>query len=186
MQAFDYLSVLLSIVLGLGITQLLSAFARWLELRREIKPYAPSALWAGFLLLVHVQTWWAMFALRGVRDWNFLEFTVVLLQPILLFLLASLALPGPQSTERDMRAHFFAHRLWFFWIFLAVLVVSLSKDLVIAGVLPTPLNLAFHGALFACGVTALSSRGPLVQLASATSALALMVLYIGVLFANLG
>jgi hypothetical protein len=186
MQAFDYLSVLLSIVLGLGITQLLSGFARWLELRREMKPYAPSALWAGFLLLVHVQTWWAMFGLRGIRDWTFLEFAVVLLQPILLFLLASLALPGPQSAERDMKVNFFAHRRWFFWMFLGVLVASISKDLVIAGVLPTRLNLAFHGGLFVCGVTALSSRQSLVQLAAATSALALMVVYIGVLFANLG
>ena len=63
MHAFDYLSVLLSIVLGLGMTQLLSAVARWLELRHETKTYAPAAIWAAFLMVVLVQTWWSMFGM---------------------------------------------------------------------------------------------------------------------------
>ncbi|THD55101.1 hypothetical protein [Phenylobacterium sp.] len=103
MHAFEYLSVLLSIVLGLGRTQLLTAIGRWLELRGEIKPHAPTALWAAFLLLVYVQTWWAMFALRDMTSWTFLQFATVLARPALMFLLSSLALPGPLSPEKDLK-----------------------------------------------------------------------------------
>jgi len=185
MHAFDYLAVLISIVLGLAMTQLLAALARWLELRGEMKAYAPAALWAGFLLLVDVQTWWSMFGLRDAASWTFLQFAVVLVQPILLFLLAALALPGPVSAERDLKAWFLRHRAWFFGLFLALLAVSVAKDLVVGGRLPSGPNLAFHVALAACGATALASKRDGVQLAAGLAALGLIVAYVGVLFADL-
>ena len=55
MDAFSYLSVLLSIVLGLGITQLLQGFGRLMNARSRVRPYWPSLLWAVVLLVAHVQ-----------------------------------------------------------------------------------------------------------------------------------
>ncbi|WP_372784101.1 hypothetical protein [Phenylobacterium sp.] len=185
MHAFDYLSVLLSIVLGLGMTQLLSAVARWLELRHEVKPYLPAAIWAAFLMIVLVQTWWAMFGMRNIPDWSFLQFCVVLAQPVLLFLLTALVLPGPQSQERDLEAFFIQHRTWFFGLLMALLVVSVSKDLALSGHLPATPNLIFHGVFFAGSVLALVSRRPAFQLLIALIALILMGAYIAVLFADL-
>lgn len=185
MHAFDYLSVMLSIVLGLGMTQLLSAVGRWLELRHEIKPYAPAAIWAAFLMVVLVQTWWSMFGMRNIVEWGFLQFCVVLAQPVLLFLMTALILPGQQSTERDLQAFFFRHRTVFYGLLLALLLVSASKDLVLAGRLPATPNLIFHGVFFVGAVVALVSRRPAVQLLIALAALVLMLVYVGALFANL-
>ena len=105
MDAFSYLSVLISIVLGLGITQLLSGMARWVAGRAEVRLYAPAVCWAFTLLLIHVQTWWTMFPLRLHKDWTFLQFAVVLLQPSILYLLAALALPT--AAGADMKAKIF-------------------------------------------------------------------------------
>jgi hypothetical protein len=185
MQAFDYLSVFLSIVLGLGLTQLLSAVARWLEQRHETRLYAPAAIWAAFLMLVLVQTWWSMFGMRNIRTWSFLQFCVVLAQPVLLYLLTALVLPGPQSEERDLQAFFFRHRTWFFTLLMTLLVVSASKDLVLAGRLPATPNLIFHAIFFVGTGIALVSRRPAVQLLIAILAMALMLIYIAALFANL-
>ncbi|HEY3948406.1 hypothetical protein [Phenylobacterium sp.] len=185
MQAFDYLSVLLSIVLGLGLTQLLSAVARWMELRHEVKPYAPAAIWAVFLMVVLVQTWWSMFGMRGRAAWSFLQFCVVLAQPTLLYLLTALALPGPQSEERDLERFFFRHRSWFFGLLMALLVVSVSKDLVLGHRLPSTPNLAFQAVFFIGAVVALVVRRNGVQLLIAIIALVLMLAYIATLFANL-
>lgn len=184
-DAFEYLSVLISIVLGLGITQLLLGFSRWLEHRRTFKPYGPAIAWAGFLLLVHVQTWWAMYGLRLYADWNFLQFSVVLLQPILLFLLAVLVFPGPSAAEHDLRRNFFAQRPWFFGLFVALLVVSLLKDVVRDGALPEPVNLGFHAALLAVGGGGLACTGRRTHAGLAYGALSLFVIYIGILFADL-
>jgi hypothetical protein len=185
MHAFDYLSVLLSIVLGLGMTQLLSAVARWLELRHETKAYAPAAIWAAFLMVVLVQTWWSMFGMRNIAEWSFLQFCVVLAQPVMLYLLTALVLPGPQSKEQDQEAFFFQHRTWFFGLLMALLVSSVCKDVVLGGKLPATPNLIFHAVFFAGSALALISRRPWVQLLSAIAALALMLVYVAALFAEL-
>ena len=100
MDAFSYLSVLLSIVLGLGITQLLQGFGRLMNARSRVRPYWPSLLWAVVLLVAHVQNWWSMFGLRGRAHWSFLDFALVLSNPILLYLLAALVLP--ENVEGDV------------------------------------------------------------------------------------
>jgi len=41
MSAFDYLSVLISIILGLGIAQVLSGFGRLLNVRSRVRWYGP-------------------------------------------------------------------------------------------------------------------------------------------------
>ena len=68
MDDFTHLSVLISIVLGLGLTNLLMGLARVVQMRDRVKIYWPSLVWAVTLLLVHAQTWWTMFGLRTVHD----------------------------------------------------------------------------------------------------------------------
>lgn len=185
MHAFDYLSVLLSIVLGLGMTQLLSAVARWLELRHETKTYLPAAIWAAMLMIVLVQTWWTMFGLRNMTEWNFLQFCVVLVQPVMLYLLTALVLPGAQSKQQDQEAFFLEHRTWFYGLLMALLAASITKDVVLRGSLPGAPNLIFHAVFFAGSLFGLSSRKRGVQLASAVAGLVLMLVYVTALFAEL-
>lgn len=185
MDVFEYLSVLLSIVLGLGITQLLLGFSRWLHQRAAYRSYGPAIAWAAFLFLVHVQTWWSMFGLRHWEEWSFLQFSLVLLQPVLLFLLATLIFPLPEADDPDLRSNFFAQRRWLFGLFLALIVVSLLKDLVRSGSLPVPVNLGFHGVLFGVGVVGLATTRDSYHRALAYFALLLFMVYIGLLFAEL-
>ena len=56
MDALEYLAVLISIILGLGIAQLLGGLGRWVEHRASFRPFAPALIWAVILLLIHVQT----------------------------------------------------------------------------------------------------------------------------------
>jgi hypothetical protein len=180
-EAFEYLSVLISIVLGLGITHLLMGFGRWLEQRGRFRPFGPSLAWAAFVLLVHVQTWWTMFGYRGYTEWNFLQFTVVLLQPVVLFLLAMIVFPSGDSPRRDLKENFLHQRPWFFGLLIVLLLVSVLKDLVRDGDLPDPVNLGFHGVFLGMAVAGLllkteRAHGPL-----AYSALTIFVGYVAAL-----
>jgi len=114
MEAFGYLAVLISIILGLGIAELLGGMARRIEQRSAFRPFAPAMIWAGILLLIHIQTWWSMFGLRHLEQWTFVRFAVVLLQPIILYLMAVLALPSLNAPEIDLRLNYFGQRKWFF------------------------------------------------------------------------
>ncbi len=149
MSAFDYLSVLISIILGLGITQVLSGFGRLLNVRSRVRWYGPAVAWGVLLLLIHVQTWWAMFQLRTRPTWTLPVFLFVLLLPILLYLMAALALPDAGGTEPiDMKASYYAHAGWFFGIAMAVIVSSMLRPLVLGSTFRFDADHAFQALFF--------------------------------------
>ena len=183
MEAFTHLSVLLSIILGLGMAELLGGFTRLIEHRSTARLFAPAICWALLLLIVHVQTWWTLFGLRGQRDWTFLSFCVVLLQPIALYLLASLVFP--RGEHPDLRSSYFANRRWFFAFLIFLLLASLAKDLVLSGSLPSTPNLAFHVVLLVTSAVAIYTPNERFHRQLAFSSLAMILLYIGLLFSRL-
>jgi len=159
MDQFSYLSVLLSIILGLAITQVLKGFRGIVLARARVRMYWPVLLWAIGLLGMCVQSWWAMFELREVVEWAFAHFAVVLLQTVFTYMLAALVFPDFGDDPVDLRSHYFAHTRWFFGLFIAVLIASLAKDLVIYGHLSGRTNVGFHLAFIAAFLIAvLTSR----------------------------
>jgi len=182
MDDFNYLAVLISIILGLGMTQLLSGLGRWIEGRSQSGFYAPSLIWVIVLLLLHVQTWWTLYGLRGHQGWTFLQFALVLLQPTVLFLLAVLALPSAGSGVADPKANYYSQRRWFFCFLITLLGVSLLRDLAITGRLPGAGNLAFHATVLAIALTGMISARETHHKVLAYLVALLVCGYIGVLY----
>ena len=186
MEAFGYLSVLLSIILGLGLTQILTATGRLIRHRERVRVHWLPLLWAAVLLLIYVQAWWAMYGLRLRHDWSFLGFGAVLAQTAMLYLMAAVALPEQvEVTGEDLAAHFDRHHRWFFVFFLATLVVSVTKDVILDGHLPERSNLAFHLALGAGCVAGIVLRSRRSQGLLGIGCAAVIVAYVTVLFARL-
>jgi hypothetical protein len=149
MDEFSYLSVLLSVILGLAVTQILKGFRGLLLSRARIQVYWPVIVWAVLVLLICFQNWWSMFGMRNRHDWTFEQFAIVLLQTILIYMVAGLVFPDFFGEAIvDLKENFYAHRRWFFLLFVAILVVSVCKGLVLNGKLYNPTDLAFH-AIFA-------------------------------------
>ena len=184
MEAFTHLSILVSVILALGIAALLSGFAQIIEHRRTALVYSPSVCWALFLLLVHVQTWWTIFGLRSHLSWTFLEFAVLLLQPITLYLLAALTLPQ-SAAELNLREKYFSHRTWFFTLLIILLLASIVKDLVVNGVVPSAGNLAFHGLFLLIAAIGLLTTADRVHRLIAYAALLAFSSYVALLFSRL-
>lgn len=186
MDAFSYLSVLLSIILGLSITQILQGLGGLIQHRARVVPYWPALAWALLLLLIDVQVWWALFGLRSRQAWSFLDFLVVLLQVIPLYMLAALVLPAASGDRPlDLRQNYYGHSRWFFSILAASLVASMLKELVLAGHLPQGLNLCFHLVSIGLSVAAALTRRPWFHQANALLAALSFSLYIAVLFSKL-
>ncbi len=187
MDEFSYLSVLLSVILGLAVTQILKGFRGMVMSRARIRLYWPTLLWAALVLLMCVQSWWAMFGMRLITGWKFQQFGVVLLQTILTYMLAGLVLPDLFGNEPvDLKQNFFDHRRWFFWIGFLLIAVSISKDLVLTGTWPSPANLVFHaifGALLLVGALTPNER---YHKLNAIMGFAVFVAYIVLLFTQIG
>jgi hypothetical protein len=143
MDAFSYLSVLLSIILGLAITQVLKGFRGLMQSRSRLIGYWPTVTWAILVLVVAVQSWWAMFDLRLHQHWTFVEFATVLAQQVVMYLLAALVLPDFFGDARvDLRDHYYGQRRWFFVLLLLLVIISIVKELLMTGRVE-PVNFAF-------------------------------------------
>src|SRR3954471_13475518 len=111
MDEFGYLSFLLSIIIGLAMTEILQGLRKRMVPHVPVVMYWPTKMWIGTMLLICAQTWWAMFALRTRHDWEFGQFLVLLVQPILVYLAAGLVLPEIVGNEPiDVREHYFRQR----------------------------------------------------------------------------
>ncbi|HZF68440.1 MAG TPA: hypothetical protein VEZ47_10410 [Gemmatirosa sp.] len=189
-EEFQYLAVLLSIILGLGLTQLLTGIGRLIQARARVRGYWPVLAWVALLLLIHVQAWWAMFEMRAHAPWTFLEFGVVLLTPTGLYLMAALVLPDvAEATEEgerlDLRAHYHAQTRWFYGAALLVVLSSLARPLALDGGIRRDADLAFHLVFTALAVVGLSSRRPRWHEVITGLMAALLVSYVLLLFARL-
>jgi hypothetical protein len=186
MDAFGYLSVLLSIIVGLGLTQVLTAGGRLIRHRDRVRADWLPILWAAVLVVVYVQVWWSMFGLRQHTNWTFLEFLIVLLQAGALYMMAAVSLPEEvDATGVDLRSYYDRQHRWFFGFFLVALVTSIVKDVTIGGRLPGALNLAFHAFFAAASISAMMINGRRYQSAVGIACAGAIGVYIALLFTRL-
>ena len=186
MDAFSYLSVLLSIILGLAMTQILQGYRVLMLHRRRVRLAATPLIWSGLLLLFATQAWWASFGLRSHTDWSFAGFTVVLAQMAFLYLMAAVVLPDvPADGELDLGDHHRETAPVFFGLFLGVLAASMIKDRVLDGRWPQGSNLLFHGTLAATSMAGIAFTKTKAQLVLALLTAAGFALYVWILFARL-
>lgn len=186
MDAFSYLSVLLSIILGLAIAQVLQGYRALLLARGRIHVDPAPLIWSGLVLLFAAQAWWASFGLNARRNWDFADFAAILLQMGLLYMLSALVLPDvPAEEPVDLTRHFERHRKSFFIFLIAMLGSSIMKEAVLEHRLTSPLNLAFHALLALIAVCGILFRDRKAQLAIALIATAGFLAYVTLLFARL-
>lgn len=188
MDAFSYLSVLISVILGLAVTQILQGFRGLMLARSHVRGYWPCLLWAVLLLLICVQSWWAMYGLRErtMSHWTFAGFAVVIMQTIVTYLLAGLVLPDlDRGKTLDLRAHYYANHRWFFSLLVIFIANSILKDIVLNGTLPAPLNLGFQLTFAAFSAICAWSTREWFHKLQAPLATAGMVTYIVLLFSQL-
>jgi len=186
MDEFSYLSVLISVILGLAVTQILKGFRGILLSRARIQIYWPVVGWAALLLLVCFQHWWAMFGMRHRQDWTFEQFGIVLLNVIFIYMVAGLVFPDFFGDEVvDLRENFYAHRGWFFSFAVGIIAISVAKSLVLDHrLMPVP-DLAFHVIFGATLFVGALTRQEVYHKSLVIFTSALFVLYILTLYARI-
>ncbi len=131
-SAFEYVTVFISIILGLGVTQILTGIADLVHQNERVKLYWPHLLWILLVLVLHVQEWWVTFQLRSLEKWRFPLFLFVLLYPVVLFILARLLFPfGFNEGVIDLKKFYYENyrRIFLFGSMLPLL--SLLDNLIL-------------------------------------------------------
>lgn len=186
MDAFEYLSVLISIVLGLALTQLLTSAGRLIQVRERVIAWWPVLVWIASLLLIIVQSWWALFEYRDHASWTLLEFALILAHPTVLFLMCVLLLPdADREGPIDLKANYFAQKAWFFSGAVGVVLLSLARPLVFDGEFPFDPDRVFQIAFLVTAVACMFSRRERVHKLVALTVPASLLAYVGLLFFRL-
>ncbi len=186
MSPFDYLTVLVSIVIGLAIANVLTRLSVVITARERVDFYWPPVAWAIWLFFVSAQHWWAQWSVRHTREWNFGTFCLELLVPVLLFLLSSLVLPEREEGGKlDLGEWYFHNRAWFFAVLFFVPAASLAEELARTGRIASPVNLGFLLFFEAVIAVAYLLKSRRMQELITAQAMALTLLYFVVLFVRM-
>ena len=81
---FEHLFVLFSIILGLGLTELLSSLHNLLHPSTRVRWHWLSLVWAWIVFQSIVFWWWAMFGYTALEVPNFFELLLLLMAPVIM------------------------------------------------------------------------------------------------------
>jgi cell division protein FtsW (lipid II flippase) len=145
MDAFGYVSVVISVVIGLGLSHLLTGTAELVKSRRRVKFYWVHLLWVALIFVGHIFLWWSMWNLRLVRNWNFFSFLLILLAPVLLYVAAAFLIPKVEfGAAIDLREYFYQNHAAFFSVNAAFTALMSIENWVLSGRMsPRPVTIVF-------------------------------------------
>lgn len=184
MSEFEYVMVLVSIVIALAIAHILTALAAGIHRFRghgePIKMDAVFLLWIGFVLIWLVSFWWWEFKFQEIlTEWTFGVYLFVIGYSIILFMISEILVPYRMQGLKDSYAYFMEGRKWFFGALLTVQIVDMVDTFLKGsdwGLRPALLT--NYAVIIAVAITGILSERRSVQLIAAFVAFSSQLLYI--------
>ena len=133
MAVFEYLGVIVSVIMGLGVTHVLAGLSKTIHHRNTLGLYWVHTMWAFNILVYIVTIWWGMFWWSSAVDWSYFQFLLLILYAIVLFFAASLLFPWDFANDFDFESHFFDTRPWFFGVLTFAWVIDVPETLLKSG-----------------------------------------------------
>ena len=174
MTVFEYIMVMVSLVLALALAQGLRGLS---EMVRSPRRYLPHTLWVVMIIVLVIQTWWAYWDFNRINDWQVTHYAGVLVFPIVLFTILHLLVPATRTENTNWSEHFFAVKQWFFglMIFLSIFAAYINMFIFDAPFLH--LNRLFQGLFIVLWIVGLSTSSQRIQYV-------LPVVYLGIIVTN--
>jgi hypothetical protein len=129
MQTFDYLSVLLSVVVGLGMTNLLEGIGRLISQPERYRFYWVHGVWGLFVFQYLILFWWFQYNLSKIVVWRFDHFSLVICYAAVLYGLTVLLFPRSEAFDGDYRRYYYERRAWFMGLLVLVNVIDVLDTL---------------------------------------------------------
>ena len=140
MSLFEFILIVVAIVLSLGIAELFGGVVRLL--RGELEAGRLHFLWVAWVFLIQIQFAWATWNVPARDVWYFHQFALLIAYPIVLYIAAALLFPSP-SNPKDLETHFFDRRRPFFsTLIILQIVASIMGSLVFSSTAHLPMRAA--------------------------------------------
>lgn len=133
MSLFEYVTVMVSMILALCLGHLLRTASFLAKTDREVRYYPPYTLWSLVLFLSVINQWWSLWDLRDI-DWDYGSFVYILIAPILITFGTGLMSPTRTSSGQvDLQAHYSRIRRPFSAVLVAYVIVMWFDGPLLAG-----------------------------------------------------
>jgi hypothetical protein len=132
MTPFEYVIVLVSIILGLGVTTILTGVADWIKHRPKAMLYTPYIIWIILVFVLHMHEWWECYSYRTIEEWKLPMFLWLLLYPINLYVLAHLLFPAHHDEGYSGKDFYLKNWPKLFTSALLLPVISIAQNVVIS------------------------------------------------------
>jgi hypothetical protein len=129
LSLFEFLGVLISVVMGLGIAHILSGMSKTIHLRDVVRPYWVHTAWSVNTLFLIITIWWGMFWWSSLEQWHFYQYLFVISYAIVLFLAASILYPWDVEPGFDFEVHFYRNRPFFFGILALAWAIDIPETI---------------------------------------------------------
>ena len=129
MDQFEYVMVLVSIIIGLGITHILVGVGgiidRLSHKDDRLEPSLAHASWLGFCFAWLVMFWWweYRFSTR-VSDWTMGLYLFLICYAVTLFLLQAVLVPRTWDGVTSLKEYFLERRAWFYSLLALVTILD--------------------------------------------------------------
>lgn len=113
-ESFTYLRIVLSIVVGLGLTTALNALGKVIKYRKFIQTYWVAILWELGVLLMLLLHWFSTWSYQNTNDWTYPKFLLLLLPSMSLYVTSHLAFPEFHENQHyDLQKFYYRNRKYF-------------------------------------------------------------------------
>jgi hypothetical protein len=133
MTPFEYVIVLISVILGLGITTILTGLAELIKHSKPIGWYTPYIIWIVLIFVMHIQEWWISYQLKSVEVWTLQFFLLIMLYPINLYILAHLIFPGQLSKDFSSKDFYLEYYPRIFIGTISLVLLSVIQNVIVDG-----------------------------------------------------
>ncbi len=138
MSAFEYVSVFMSIILGLAVVHLLGGVSLILDQRVKAKNDWIHFAWVINLFSLITWVWWGNWQLHDVAAFSPLHYLAMVMFCVALYLMCGLLFPVRGDEVEDFHEQFEMNRSRFFYLGNALLVAAALKGYVDRQVLEEP------------------------------------------------
>jgi hypothetical protein len=153
MSSFEFIAALMSIIIGLGVTNLLAGAGRAFYRRKENPLDEVHLVLTVATLLLLVLQWWITFRWNIEIKWTFDRFLLLITWTVSLYLLTVFLYPPDLSEAEEHQARFERNRSGYYFTFIAMSLLDIAQTAVHGELLQPIWYLPFVGqyALLAGG-----------------------------------
>ena len=155
MSLFEFLMVLVSLIVGLGLAEILTGIARRIRYRRTCTGYWVHSCGIALIFFALLQNWWELWVLRDIIEWTFSGLALMLLPPAGLYLIGHLIFPSPIENA-NFKTYYYHEMSSVWWLAVLVAIAATAfKPLAFGQEVINPDNLA--SLIMAIGFITLAS-----------------------------